>query len=482
MNFTQQQARFSRLRNEHAAWHLLRVDNAANILAFVADLFDEDTGVPLPRARAALELELERSRESGEWVTDTPARSYIRQWIQAGWLREFNDMLSKTDACEVALRFATSLDQRQSHATASHLRIVQDAARDLALKLSMNIDERLEGLLKQQTALQKQIDELHAGVIHELEDSDAAEQIRELYQLCAVLTGDFRRVEDEIRDLDKSTRTRMLESENRGDVLQDLMAQESLLAETDSGKAFQGFFELLMDQNRSIELREQLRAILSHSAAVHLKPAQKSYLSRLMRELNHESDRVFDIRRRTEESLRRFVEQGAIRERQLIDQLLSRLEHHAVAFKGISLTQNVNAQLTSGNARLRSVCSWQLYQPAAQLDASIHEHDNSREPDAKILGSLESVRALQVAETVRTHLRKHGPQRIGALIESCNQSQGLEELVAFLRVAQATDAPRMPEDETVRIADVDGAELTAQVPGYLLDASLFPESLEALAL
>lgn len=59
MSFKQQQARFKRLHRENAAWQLLRSDNAPHTLAFVADLFEDETEVPLARARAALELELE---------------------------------------------------------------------------------------------------------------------------------------------------------------------------------------------------------------------------------------------------------------------------------------------------------------------------------------------------------------------------------------------------------------------------------------
>ena len=51
-----------------------------------------------------------------------------------------------------------------------------------------------------------------------------------------------------------------------------------------------------------------------------------------------------------------------------------------------------------------------------------------------------------------------------------------------MRIAVATDAPRLPDDETVECRDRDGSLLRASLPGYLLDARLFPESLEGLSL
>jgi len=47
--------------------------------------------------------------------------------------------------------------------------------------------------------LQQEIDDLHAGIVKELSESEQRERIREVYQLASVLTGNFRRVEDDIR-------------------------------------------------------------------------------------------------------------------------------------------------------------------------------------------------------------------------------------------------------------------------------------------
>lgn len=483
MSFAREQARFSRLHREHAAWQLLRSDNAAHTLAFVADLFSEQTEIPFTRARAALEAELEISRETGTWETEVAAQVYLRQWIQAGWLREFDDLLCKTDACEVALRFAASLDQRESHATASHLRIVQDAARDLALALSADVNERVAGLESQKARLQQQIDDLNAGIVEELDERTATEQARELYQLAAVLTGDFRRVEDEIRELDQSVRVRMIESDNRGEVLGNLMDQESLLAESESGRAFQGFFDLLMDQNRGTELREQLRQILASPAAQKLNLAQRRYLGQLMRELSRESERVFAVRRRTEESLRSFIERGVLAENKVVDSLLSRLEQLAIVLREEPQQQTLQLSLNSGTATLRSVSSWQLHDPGAKLDGTdVVEHDNKKSVSTSVLDNLQSVRVMEVAAAIRQQLTESGPATISQLIPACSKQQGLEELVAFVRVAVATDSVRLPEQEEVELVDRDGTRLRASVPGYLLDANTFPESLEELAL
>jgi hypothetical protein len=325
-------SRYHRLQAEHAAWRLLRAGNAPLILAFVSALFRKESEVPFGRARVMLQSELDRQMEEGREV-DKGAAVYLREWIQAGWLRELDDQLTRTDACDVALRFCQGLEQREVNASASHLRIVQDAVTQLAVDLSPNPQERITLLEYRKAALQREIDQLSAGVVHELSDAEQRERIREIYQLASVLTGDFRRVEDDIRFLDQRLRVQMIASGgSRGEVILALLEKEQMLSASDAGRAFDGFFQLLCDQNRSVEFREQLRSILSRSATRHLSAEESRFLGHLVRELTRESKRVFQVRRRTEESLRAYIESGAHLENRAVEDLLRRLEQIAVRF------------------------------------------------------------------------------------------------------------------------------------------------------
>lgn len=60
------------------------------------------------------------------------------------------------------------------------------------------MDERVSLLENKKAEIQREIDDLQAGVVTELSEKEQRERIREVYQLASVLAGDFRRVEDEI--------------------------------------------------------------------------------------------------------------------------------------------------------------------------------------------------------------------------------------------------------------------------------------------
>lgn len=486
MNFQGLQAKYRRLFQESAAWKLLRADNAPVILAFIADLFSEENEVPFGRARITLDTELEKCRESGIWETETSAGSYLNQWIHTGWLREMDDQLSKTDASELALRYCQGLDQRSTGTTASHLRIVQEAVRDFTVAISPNPDERIALLEYRKAEIQREIDALNAGVVTQLTEAQQRERIQEIYQLASVLTGDFRRVEDEIRELDQDIRVQMIEDgAKRGDILLSVMEKEALLANTDAGSAFEGFFQLLCDQNRSTEFRDQLRSILSQPVSEQLTPQQQQFLGQLMRELTRESDRVFQIRRRTEESLRAYIESGAVSENRAVDQLLNQLERLAVEFKdaGVDLRTSTDLSLPVGPVKITSPDSMRLRAPDEKLDTSgVEEQVNSRIPSFEMLDCLDTVQVRKVALRIRDTLFQHGPMTIASVVSRQPMKSGLEELVAYLRVAKSVGAAILDEKENIEFMDKQGVRLKAAIPKYLLSADLFPDDIEEMVI
>lgn len=485
MSVAEHFARFTRLRSTHPAWRLLAADSAPLILSFLADLFAQSSEVAFSRAKVALDAELIRWKESGLEVQDSSAL-YLRQWMAAGWLREQDDVLLCTSACDVALRFAKGLDRRDQSATATHLRVVQDAVRDLAIAMSPDADARIRALEQQRQALSREIEELQAGVVVQLSNAEQYERLREVYQLASVLTGDFRRLEDEIRQMDHDLRVQMIQADStRGEVLVTLLRRENVLADTDAGRAFEGFFHLLADDLRTTEFREQLRGILERPVAEQLHTEERLFLSRLVRELSRESERVLLVRRRAEENLRAYVESNEFRENRAVARLLAQLERGAISLReaGVSPHCRTRMTLSSGRADVSSIDSLRLRLPDESLHiGSIEANVTSNELTDTVLEHLETVRILEVADEIIRLVAAHGPMTLGGVIAKRPLTSGIEELVACLRVAQAVKAPRDESTESLFVKGHDGAMLRATIPTYVLTPELLPQHVEDLAL
>lgn len=483
MNFSHSLAKYRRLYKENKVWKLLRATTAPLILAFIEQVFSSGQNeISYSQARILLDAELEKNH----WYADTPAAIYINQWVKDGWLREMDNKLTKTDTCEIALRFCQSFDERNINTSASHLRIVQEAVRELVIALNENPEERIALLNQRKAELEKEITNIQTKGINTLSDQQRRERLREIYQLASVLTNDFRYVEDEIRRLDQEIRIKMIEKDNnRGEVLQATMDQEALLAQSDAGSAFESFFQLLCDSNRSTEFKEQLDIILNQISDNYLQPRQRKFLKRLLQELTQESEHIFQIRRRTEENLKTYIKSGAAQEKRTVDRLITQLEQLAVNFSknNINLKQATNLILPTGNIEINSPDSICLKEPIAAIQITdITEHTNSVVPSETVLTLLDTIQIKEVADSIYHNLCTFGPLTIAGLVEKKPINFGLEELVAYLRIAQHIQATDLNEKESIIIQDKQGIQIKATLPKYLLSASLFPDNLEELSL
>jgi uncharacterized coiled-coil protein SlyX len=397
-----------------------------------------------------------------------------------------DNRLTPSDAVETVLRFCQNLDDRSAGTTASHLRIVQEAVRDLLIAIDPDINKRIEILEAKKAEIQREIDDLNAGVVRELADREQQERIREVYQLASVLTGDFRRVEDEIKTMAKGLRVQIIEGDqSRGEILLSLMEKEAILSNTESGSAFESFFQLLCDQSRTTEFREQIRTLLAQPIGERLKPHQKQFLAQLMRELNKESDRVFAVRRRTEEGLRAYIESGIAAENQAVDRLLSQLEKTALNLRDedCHLDTILAMSLPTGSPAIRSIDSLQLKLPDETLDTrGVTANNNQKTVSSNMLDFLDTVKVRQVAITLKTLVKNHGPLTLAEAATHHPFTAGIEELVASLRVAKAVNAPVSSNTETIDLKDKQGNRLKARIPIVHLSADLFPDHIDQLTL
>ena len=486
LSYLNQYLSYKRLLDEHETWNLLRRDHAALILVLIQDLFSESNEISFTQARIHLEAKLNQIRQLEQDESNVTARDYLYQWIKAGWLRELNDQLNKTDACDIALRFVQGLAQRETGTTASDLQIVQDAVKKLLFDISQDPKQRIQILKEQQKQIEQQIKALERGEIEELNAQQQRERINKVYQLAAKLSLDFRLIEDEILQLDQNIRREMIEQgDNRGQLLKNLFEQESIMLATHAGQAFESFFSLLSQTTHCDELNQQLQFLLTQPIAQYLEPKQKLYLGRLIRELVKESQRIFEIRKRTNESLRSYMESGAVAENARVSRLLQQLEQAAMKLvqQQTPVRQPLNMSIMTGHAQMYSPLSLRVKQPSDVLDhLNVIEKPNTQKVNSTMLQHLENVQVRQIARQIKQCLKQHGDLSIANLVKHHPIEKGLEELVAYLRIAKAVKASHVVTTEKIYFRDQQSIWLEAKIPCYVLRAQDFPEHIEQLAI
>lgn len=454
------------------------------ILAFLGDLFDGVVEVPFERARAELELIY---KNDGMADPSLSARLALNDWIDAGLLRELGQKLTMTSKAETALKFVDSLDSRDMLVTESHLEAVSEEIRRLLVVLSPDVEERKRVIEEQIRELEDLKLQLTAGLVPALSYAQRRERVRHLTNQAMRLTHDFRTLEDEQRLHADSIRRRILdEQERRGAVVEGYLDAEDAMRQSPAGLAFDGFYTMLADAERSHTFRAQIKRLMKLGAGEYLSQDEARYLSDLVPELLNLSGRIIERRRIATESLKAYLTSGAQEEHRAVDRLIRQSMQLAVRLKEKyplgSPEWNMELPLTlrAGKVRLGMPSMIKVSQPADSLGMEeIVEHENSTELSEASLRAMDGISVTAVATEVREVLRVSGSRTLAELSFLRPINRGVAEVLALIRIAITVNAQRFGEQHTEEFAvkDADGTELHVTVPTFLLAFETFPEDM-----
>ena len=270
------------------------------------------------------------------------------------------------------------------------------------------------------------------------------------------LPSDFRKLEEETVDIARKIRVQMIEdSQTKGQLLSDVLEQENIQRKTEYGAAYEGFFALICEDNIYKNFKKQIDFILSKPIAQYLDKKQQNFLHSLTEVLVTECDRVRKIRNRIDENLRSYLESADYRENQIVTSLISKLEQEAVKFKNQDFnlyTKEMNLSLDKAGVKVSSVESigQALKVPDKEVTlGSLEEHENSNTISSDILKQLDTVRLSDVRSTIRSLIGKTSQMSVGEIIKKVNLRYGLEEIVAFVRVAREMNKAEVNESEEI---------------------------------
>ena len=165
-----------------------------------------------------------------------------------------------------------------------------------------------------------------------LSDTALKERFQQFTSLARELLADFREVEQNFRSLDRRVRERIaLWGGGKGELLQDIMGERDLIAESDQGRSFRAFWDFLMSQSRQDDLSERLAQVLT------LPPVQELAPDARLRRVHYDWLEAGEHAQRTvallSQQLRRFLDDQAWLENRRIMDILRGIEAAALAVR-----------------------------------------------------------------------------------------------------------------------------------------------------
>ena len=331
------------LRSRHAAWRLLRADNAPLVLTFLGEVFVDGNTRSVARSELVVRLEeaLHAVRAGDESRYPRPARGYLDEWADpaTGWLRAWyppgadEQFYDATPAVEKALGWLRSLRPAPFVGTESRLNTVVELLRQMAFGAETDPEVRLAELHRQRQEITEQIERVEAGHVDLLDDVAQRDRYQQFTSTARELLADFRQVEDNFRVLDRGLREKIATwSGGKGELLDEILGDRRGIADSDQGRSFHAFYDFLLSAPRQEEFADLLARVLRLPEVAGVDAAEG-----WVRHVHHDwldaAERTQRTVRQLSDQLRRFLDDQVWLENRRVMEILRDIEGHAIVIR-----------------------------------------------------------------------------------------------------------------------------------------------------
>jgi hypothetical protein len=279
------------------------------------------------------------------------------------------------------------------------------------------------------------------------------------------ILSDFREVEQNFRNLDRSTREKIASWEGaKGELLQDILGQRDVIADSDQGRSFRAFWDFLMSAERQEDLSAMLDSVFALPAIEALEPDAK------LRRVHHDWMEAGERTQRTvallSRQLRRFLDDQVWLENRRIMEIIRSVEAKALALRD-SMPEGPIAELASPSADIELPMERPLFSPPmrARIDdrkVAVADEDI----DTEALFRQWAVDKAALRARIRQALAGRDQVLLSELVAENPLERGLTELVAYLSLAAEDRNALFSEAETDRLSwtDEEGSLREAEIP------------------
>jgi hypothetical protein len=467
-----------RLRTRHPAWSLLTSDNVALVLSFLGRVFVDSNASNLPAAQleSALDDELfALNQRLGAERFRRRARDYLDYWSapERGWLRRYYPAGSDephydlAPAVERALVWVQDLRERSFIGTQSRLNTIFELLRQMVYGADADPAERLADLERRRAAIDAEIAELTAGRIDVADPVTQRDRYQQFARTARELLSDFRQVEENLRTLDRQLREQIAGWEgSKGELLEDVVTNRKGIAESDQGRSFRAFYDLLLSAERQEELTDLLRRVHAIGSLPDLDPR----LARVHFDWLHASERTQATVRLLSEQLRRFLDDQVWLENRRVFELLRRIEA-----KALRLREDPHPGVETTLDGVRVPVALPLERPLYRRSRTTSLDGGPIEADLEDIDSSAMFDQLHIDRdallgAVLTRLGPSGQVALDRLLTDVPLEHGLAELMGYVSLCEPGMATVFDEETRTAVAWTDeahDAERIADMPRVL---------------
>ncbi|PWH07004.1 DUF3375 domain-containing protein [Brachybacterium endophyticum] len=458
-----------------STWRLLSATKAPAVLAILQSVFPGGSR-RLGRSDlvARVETHLELLHEDGQGRT---APEYVDQWVREGYVTRRDDpqhletMFEPSPATIDAVQFISSLEEHRPTTTESRLQLVLQQFDRLAQETETDRDVRLADLQRRRAAIEQEIRDLAEGELMLPDPGTSVDRLQDILQIASELSGDFLQYREDLRAVDLHLREQILSPEaSRGEILEQLLAGDDLLGQSQVGRTFTAFFRMLNDPAQTRRAQDVVDRLLERDFTRHLTRDDRERLANVFSDLYEPAQEVLDVKTELYRSLARFVRSQDFRQHRVLLDLLQEAQGLALAQKDeVSTRFPFSLDLRVARVRMASVSQHRLKDPTdpgAPVEAEVHDATTLSVEVLQDLVRTNDIDTVGLTGSVNRVRGLAGQASIGDVLREEPARQGLASVIGLMFLATQYAQSREGSTEVVGWRELDGKDYAAKVPSY----------------
>jgi len=237
-------------------------------------------------------------------------------------------------------------------------------------------------------------------------------------------------------------------------LLQQIFGWRDLITESDEGKSFRAFWDLLMSPSRQDELGKLLEQVMALAPIRELEPDGR------LRRIHYDWLEAGEVTQRTvarlSEQLRRYLDDQAWLENRRIMELIREVEQKALSLRG-QVPDAAFADIDDAGPEFGLPMERVLYTPPFKADIrAVQVEEAAATVLSDALFEQVYVDQVRLASNVRRALQTRNQVSLAAVVMDNPIEQGLAELATYLKLATQDVAAVIDDERTECIGWTSG--------------------------
>jgi hypothetical protein len=435
--------RIKSLKENNPTVRLLNADNGPLIISFLFQVFKNNNKITISNDDLVSNLAdyIYSIRNSyGEELFPNSPQEYLDSWANDQYLRKYYPSTSDepcfelTPASEKAIEWLKDLERREFVGTESRLIKIIDLLKEIVIKNSKDANVRIAELERKRDEIEEEIRKIHTGVLENLTPTQIKERYYEIFDTSNKLLADFRQIEYNFRLLDQEIRKKQISALQKGAFLKNFFEDHDVLLDSDQGKSFKAFWELLMSNAQQDELDKLI------DLAIHLPEIQEiikdDTLEGLKNHLLEAGYRVNKTNHILAEQLRKYLDDRTYLDNKVILDLIKEIKSIAIEIKN-NPPSNKDFMIIPGRPGVEMIMERPLWDVSIspELSKEMLETGSSTLVDPHHLYSIFEIDPDELKNRIREFLSTTSQFTIETLVQKYPVEHGLAEIVIYVDLA-----------------------------------------------